>query len=115
MVRVHPVSFGKSGMVVFTRVRAGCRRVHSGSLDSLGCTLVVVGFIWGRRVHLCPRWGSFGSSGVVEFTRVRAEGRWVHPGSLGSFLWVVWFIRDRWIHSGPPLGAMASSGAVGFT
>ena len=96
---------GSSGVVGFTRVRPGGRRVHPGSLGSLTCALRFVGFIWrrwlyscalssivcalgvvgfirGRWIHSGVPWGSIGSSAVVGFTRVRPEGRRVHPGSL---------------------------------
>ena len=111
-------------------MRLGGRLVHIGSLGLLGCALRVVGFIWGRWVHIGARlgsmgdhWVSLGSSGVVGFTRVRpggvsvyAEsmvftrvypgGRWVHP---------VPFIRGRWVHSGATRGSLCSSMVVGFT
>ena len=76
---------GSSGVVGFTRVRAGGRWIYSGSLCSLGFALWVVGFalgvvrfMRGLWIHLISLWGSLGSSGVVRFTRVRPGGRWVH-------------------------------------
>ena len=42
------VSSGSFGSVGFTGVRPGGRPVHSRSLGSLGCALLVVGFIRGR-------------------------------------------------------------------
>ena len=86
--------------------------VHPGSMDSLGFSLELVGFILSRWVDS----GSpLGSSGVVGFTRLRHWGRWVHPETLGFALGYVWFIRDRWVHSGSPWGSLSSSGLLGFT
>ena len=48
-------SLSSSEVVGFTRLRHGGRSVHLGSLGSLSCALVIVGFI--------------------EFTRVRPDGR----------------------------------------
>ena len=76
-------------------MRLGGRRLHLGSLGSLGCVLVVV---WFRRMHwgaVHPRslgslgcaWGvvrfmrSSGSSGVTALIGFLAAGRRVHPGS----------------------------------
>ena len=72
--------------------------VHSGSLGSLGCAQVVLGFIRGHRVPAGAPWklsaGSLDShgcaAGVVGVIQgrwvdaVRPEGRGVHSGSLGS-------------------------------
>ena len=78
------------------------RRVHPVSLDSLGFTLVVVVFIYGRWVESCARWGS---SLVAGFIGVRPRGRRVHPGSLGS-LWcalgLIGLIWSCWVHWGAP-------------
>ena len=90
-------SLCSSGVVGFTPVRPGCRCVHPWSLGSLGCALLVVGFIRGG-TQVCP------------------GGSWVHPGSLGSLgcaLGVVAFIRGRWIPS--PWGSLGSYGVVWFT
>ena len=59
-------SWGSSGSVCFTRERSGGRWVlaglwvHPRSLGSLGCTMGVVGYIWGGRVHYSAPWGSLG-------------------------------------------------------
>ena len=74
-------------VVGFTRVRPGGRWVHPGSLGSLRCALIIVGFIRGRLVHSGSPWGSLGSSGLVWFARERS-------GGVG-FMRVVEFIRGR--------------------
>ena len=82
-----------SEVVGFTR----CRRVHSGSLGSRVCALLVVDFIRGRWVRGLASWGSWGSLGVVGFMWVRPGGRGDHSVSLGSrgcylvSAGVVWF------------------------
>ena len=76
------VSLGSFGVVVFTRVHAGGRWVHPGSLGSLRFALGVIWFIWGHWIHSGSRSGSLGSSGVVGFTWFRPRGRWVR--SRGS-------------------------------
>ena len=76
-----------AGVVVFIVVRPGGRRVHTGSLGSLGLRPE------GRRVH--P--GSLGYWGCA--LRVGGSIRQVHPGSLGSLgclLGVVGFIQVHW-------------------
>ena len=71
-------------------MRPGVRRLHTWSLDSLGC---VLGF-W---VH----WGApWESSGVAGFVGVR-------PGFVG-------FIRGRWGHSGALCRSSGSSVVAGF-
>ena len=83
---------GSSGVVVFTRARAGGRWVHPGLLGSLARDLGVVGFFRGRWFHS------------------RAPcGRFVHSRSLDSLahaLCVVGFIRGRWAHMRSPLGRL---------
>ena len=72
-------STGSFGVVGFTWVRPGCRRVHSG-----------------RCVHAGRAWKLSGSFGVVGFTLVRPGGRSVHSGSFGSLVYalvVVEFIQ----------------------
>ena len=69
-------------------VRPGGRRVHPGSLGSLGRALGVVGFIRGNWVNWGAPWGSSDSSGVTGLTGVR-------PGCR-------WFIRALWVHWGAP-------------
>ena len=98
-------SLCSSGVVGFTRVRAGGRWVHPGSLGSLGFALV-----------------SLGSSGVVGFSLVHAGGQWGSLCSRGFALGVVGFILGRWVHSGSrwgPLGLLGSlvsaMGFVGFS
>ena len=101
--------------------------VHPGSLGSLGCALVVVGFVWG---HSCAPWVSLDSFGIVRFTRVRPAGRWFHPESWGSLLCaqcVVEFVRGHWVlsslgssgslgvYSGATWRSLGLSGVVGFT
>ena len=66
---VPMASLGSFWVVWFVGVRPGGRWVHSGSLSSFMCALVVVGLILGSL------------------------------GSFGCALCVVWFIRDRWVHS----------------
>ena len=88
--------FGSScsfGVVGFTRIRP---MVHSGSLDSRGCALVVSGFIRGRWVHADTPSRSSGSFVDVRFTLARPRGRRIHSGLFGSracALQVVGFIR----------------------
>ena len=101
-------SLGSSGVVGFTRVRAGVCWVHPGSLVSLGFALWVVefalgvvGFMRGRWVQLGSPWESFGSFGDIVFTLIRPGGRWVHPRSLDT----LWFA----------LRSLGSSGFVVFT
>ena len=120
---------GLSGVTGFTGVRPGCRWIyprllssircamvlvdHPWLLDSLGYTLVAVGFIKGRRVHWSTPWGPSGSSGVAGFTGVRPGGRLVHPLSFGCAVVIVWFIRGGWIHWSAPWGSSGSSGSLG--
>ena len=85
----------------------------------------MVGFIWGRWIHLGSRWGSLGISGVVVFTCVRPWGRWVPLWSFGSIgftlgivgfaLGVVRFIWSRCVHLGSCWGSFGLSRAAGFT
>ena len=94
-------------------MRPGGRLVHPGSLGSLRCALVIIGFIRVRLVHSGALWaalgscGSFGSSEVVWFIRV-------HPAGVG-FMFVVGIVRGRWVHSSAPWGSLCSSVVVGFT
>ena len=76
------------------------RRVYPGSLGSLGCTLMVVGFIRGRWVPWDVPWCSLGLSGVARFTGVRSVGCRVYPVSC--------------FHWGAPWGSSGSSGVAGF-
>ena len=83
------MSSGSSWVIV---MRPGFRRVHTGSLGSLGCVLRV----WGAL-------GSLVSSGVAEVIRVRSVFRPVHPRSLGLLGCAIMFIRFmecRWVHWG---------------
>ena len=117
------MSLGSFGVVEFIRVHPGGRWVHSGSLGSFGCSLVVVVFILGRRDRLVSL-GSFcvvgfvwGSFRVVGFVRVHPGGRWVHSGSFGSFkfaLGVGGFVRKRWVPSGAPREPLKIFMFVGF-
>ena len=132
------VGFSALRVVVFTRVRLGCRWVHPESLGSHGFALGVVGLIRGRWVHSCSPWGRWVYPGllgsldfVVGFSRVHACVRWVHPwslcslglalvslgslGSLGFVLGVVRFMQGRCVHSGSRSGSLGSSGVVRFT
>ena len=119
------VSFGLCVVDGFNRLCPGVHWVHPGSLCSLPCAEVVIGFIGYilvRCVHSCAPMGSLGSSGVAGFTLVHSR---CHPGWLGSLgctLGVVGFIRvrtrvcplGRWVHSGT-LGSLGSAlGVVGF-
>ena len=111
-------AMGSSGVVGFTRVRPGGRRVHPGSLDSLTCALRFVRFIWRRWVYSCVLSSIVCALGVVGFTRVfpgdgwvSSRGRRVHPGSLGSLtcaLSFVGFIWGGWVHSDAPWGSFGS-------
>ena len=95
------VSLGSFGVVGFTRAHPWCGWVHSRSLDSLGCALVVYGFIWGSFVHSCAPLASLRSTWVVGFSRSWTVCRCVHLGSLDSLaheLGVVEVIRSRWFH-----------------
>ena len=85
------------GVVVFIQVCPVGRRVHSGSLVTFGCTLVVVGFIWRPWVHSSASWGSSGSFGAVGYIRLRP---WGSSGSFGdvAFIWVRRVCRQ--VHSG---------------
>ena len=65
-------------------MRSGGRRVHPGSLGSLGCALGVVGFIRGTLVHSDARWWSFGSYDVAGFIGLCPGRLRVHTGLLGS-------------------------------
>ena len=105
-------STGSLWVDVFTRVRSGLHRVHSGSLGSLGCAL---GTVWFNRVLLGSLRCALAVVGVVGFTQKRPGGRRVHLGCLVSCvraLGVLGFIRGRWVHAGSPWG---SSGVIGFT
>ena len=82
------------GFLGFILVRPGGRWVHSGSLESFGCAVGVVGFILGRWVHSGATWALF--------------------ASFGCNLGVSGFIRFRWVHSSSPLGSVASFGFAGF-
>ena len=99
------------------------RRVHPGSLDTLGCALGVVGFIRGSLrcalgfvgssnvclVHWGSPWGSSVSSGVAWLVSVRPWSR--HSVHWECALGVVLFIRVHW---GAPFGSSGSSGITGF-
>ena len=99
-------SSGISAVAGFTRVRRGVRRVHQRYLGSLGCTLLVVGFIRercvhrGRRVHWGAPLASPCSSRVTGFTVVHAGVRRVHLGSLASALGVVGFSGFTGVRTG---------------
>ena len=86
--RVHSACFGSRGCVV--RIIEGRwvhpgapwgRQVHSGSLGSLVCALLVDVFIRGRWVHSGAPRGSSGSFVLVVFTRVCTGSFQVHSGS----------------------------------
>ena len=68
------------------------RRVHPGSLSSLGCALGAVEFIRGRWVHYSAPWEPSCSSWVAGFTRRRPGVFQVHPGSLVSLGGAVVFV-----------------------
>ena len=54
--RVAPLgSLGSSAVAEFIGVRPSVLQVHQGSLGSLGCALVVIGFILCCWVH----WGAY--------------------------------------------------------
>ena len=87
-------------------MRPGARWVHSGSLGSFRCNVVVVGFV-----------------------PVQPEGRWVYSGSLGLFkfalgsFWVAGLIRVHlrdatfgvhWVHLGAHWESLWSCEVVGF-
>ena len=93
---VHWVSLGSSGVVRYTRERPWGVSVYAGSMDSLGCSLGVVGFIQGRSVHSSAPTKLLGSTLVVGFIPVRHG---CHPG---------------W-HSGTRSGSFGSSLVIGFT
>ena len=95
---------GSSGVVGFTRVCAGGRWIHSGSLCSLGFALGVVGFtlvrprsrwIFARCVFgfICGRW-TRGRLVLSRFSWVQVQSL----DSLGIALVVVGFIRGHWVH-----------------
>ena len=63
-------------------MRPGGLRVHLVSLDLLGCTLGIVGFVRSRSFKWSAPWVSSGSSGFAGF-------------SLGV---VVGLVLDRWVH-----------------
>ena len=84
----QPGSLGSLGcahvFIGFIRVRWVHSCAPSGSLGSFRWALGVVGYFLGCWVHSGAPWVSLSSSGVIEFTRVRPGDQWVHPGSLGS-------------------------------
>ena len=87
----HRGTSGSFWVAWFIVKRPGDRRVHSGSLTSLGCAhsrrvqwrslgslvcaLGDVGIVLGRLVHCCAPWGSSGSFAIAYFIGVR-------PGSF---------------------------------
>ena len=83
--RVHPGSVGSLGCALAGSSGIagfiGVRRDHQGSLLSLGCALVVVGYMRGRLVHWRTSWGSSGSSEAVAGFSV------VHSGCRRIQLW----------------------------
>ena len=95
----------------------GSLTVHPGTLDSLGCVLLVEPFSRDRWVHWGAPWGSSGSSGVAWVTGVRNRGRCDNSGWLGSLLCalgVVGFIRVCRFHWVAPRGSSGSSAFVAF-
>ena len=100
------------GVFGFTRECLGGRRVHSGLLDSLGYSLVVVGLIRCRSVHSGTPCGSLGLFGVFGYTRVRSGGSRVHSGSSVSRRCALGVVGGRWIHAGAPWKSFL---VIGFT
>ena len=80
------------GVAVFIGVRPGGCRLRWGWLGSLGCSLVVIGFVRGRWVHFV---------GVVCFVRLNwvhwcAPWVWLGSFSVSGFLGVrPGILRDR--------------------
>ena len=70
-------------------MRTGGRRIHPGSLGSLGCDLWVIGFIRCRWIHWGAPWGLTDSLEVAEFVWVRSGVLWVRSGSLSSLGYAV--------------------------
>ena len=88
--------------------------VHSVSLASFGCTLVVVGLIHGFWVHSgAPSW-LLSSLGVFGFIRVHRGGRWVYAALLGSFGCAVGVVGCCWVHSGAPWESLGLLRVVAF-
>ena len=90
---------------MFTGVRPGGHRVHSGSVGSLECALDVVGVIRVDLDHCSAHMGASRLSGVAGFTGVHLHSRRVHPGSLGSLecaLGVAGLIQSQRIHCSTP-------------
>ena len=58
-------SLGSFGFAEFIGVRPWCRRVLSGSQDSLGCALGVFRFVRGQWIHFGGPWGASGTAGVA--------------------------------------------------
>ena len=110
---------------MFIRERPGGRRIRPRSLRSLGCVLVVIGFIRGRWVHRSSPLCSSGSYRADGFIGVRPGACQFHAGSLVVGLTAVTgnicvrpeglvLILGRWVYWGAPTGSLGSSGVTGF-
>ena len=83
---------GSFCFVGFIHVCPGVRKVHSESLGSFRCVLVVIGLIWGRCVRWGAPWVSSASFGVAGFDGLPTG---VHSGWLGCALGFVGYITGR--------------------
>ena len=117
--RVHPGSMGSLGRVLLFDGFSRCRWVHRGALWCSSCSSGVAVFIGvrttGRRVH--SGWLDSGSLVVVGFIRLRLGGHRVHQRllcSLGCTLGVVGCIRGRSVHWDAPWASSGSSEVAGF-
>ena len=72
--------------------------VNPGLLGSLGCALVLVGFMQGRWVHWSAPSCLSGSCGVAELIVVRPGVHLVHTGSLGSLGYALGVVRFVLFH-----------------
>ena len=87
-------------VVGYIGVHPGGRWVRSGSLDSLGCALGVVGFDQGRWVHWGAPWGSYGSFGFIGVHHVARRVRLWSLGSLWCAMGLIGFTGFIWVHPG---------------
>ena len=96
--RVHPGSLGSLGRVKVHWSAPWWSKCSSGLAVFIGFAPGFAGFIQGCWVHWGAPGGSSGSSGVIVVRTGDRRVILVSLGSLGCALWVVGFIRGRLVH-----------------